>query len=231
MDLLSTILIVDDDLEIREILKIILQREGFIVQEASNAIEALNVLKESISLIILDIMLPGTSGFELCSIIREITTVPILFLSAKIRDIDKAEGLSRGGDDYLIKPFSSVELISRVKALLRRCFVYHNFQTGDKDTITHMELKMNLNTGEVTIQDEAVDLTSIEYQLLRLLLKNRKKVYSACEIYEYIWQEPFLPLSNNTIMVHIKNIRKKLEKNVNNPQYIRTAWGKGYYIE
>lgn len=228
----ETILIVDDDPEIREILRILLRRNGFIVKEAADAKEALLKLDSCIALIILDVMMPGQSGVELCKELRKTTMVPILFLSAKTRDVDKAQGLLCGGDDYLIKPFSSVELISRVKALLRRYLVYQTHKNPHElHEICIGELCANLDTGEVSVSGQNIVLTSIEYQILQLLLRNRKKVFSAREIYEYVWQEPFLPLSNNTIMVHVKNLRKKLGEFSEGSQYIHTAWGKGYYIE
>ncbi|MBE6013326.1 response regulator transcription factor [Anaeropeptidivorans aminofermentans] len=227
----ATILIVDDDPEIREIVHILLHREGFTVLEASDAATALLMLKSPVDLIILDIMMPGCSGLELCSQIRQTRTLPILFLSAKAQDTDKAEGFLRGGDDYLVKPFSSIELVSRIRALLRRCLIYQNPETAVKNEIRTGELYVNLDTGTVLLAGQKIVLTSIEYQVLRLLLQNRKKIFSARDIYERVWQEPFLPLSNNTVMVHIKNLRKKLEKDIGYPQYIRTAWGRGYYIE
>lgn len=228
----ESILIVDDDAEIREILRILLCRNGFTIIEAADAKEALEKMKADIDLIILDIMMPGRSGIELCKELRKTTMVPILFLSAKTRDIDKAQGLLYGGDDYLIKPFSSVELISRVKALLRRYYVYQTHVNAPVSSEVYVgELCVNLDTGEVSVSGQNIILTSIEYQVLQLLLRNRKKVLSAREIYEYVWQEPFLPLSNNTIMVHIKNLRKKLREVSEDSQYIHTAWGKGYYIE
>lgn len=228
----STILIVDDDPEIREIVNILLCREGFIVCEAADADTAVLMMKPSVDLLILDIMMPGKSGLELCQELRKTSTVPILFLTAKMQDADKAEGFSCGGDDYLVKPFSSVELVSRVKALLRRYLVYQKSPgTIIQNTADIGKLHMDLDTGAVSLAGKEIMLTSIEYQILRLLLQNRKKILSAREIYEHVWQEPFLPLSNNTIMVHIKNLRKKLEKDLGQPQYIWTAWGKGYYIE
>lgn len=225
-----TVLVVDDDAEIREIVHILLQREGFAVREASDAAEALAALHDPVDLILLDIMMPGWSGLELCTEIRKTTTVPILFLTAKVQDTDKAEGFARGGDDYLVKPFSAIELVARVKALLRRCLVYQN--TSPKAEQTRIgDLAVDFDTGAVSIAGQEVTLTSTEYQALRLLLKNRKKIFSAREIYERVWQEPFLPLSNNTVMVHIKNLRKKLEQGADRPPLIHTVWGKGYYIE
>lgn len=228
----ETILIVDDDSEIREILRILLCRNGFIVKEAADAKEALLKLDSSIDLIILDVMMPGQSGVELCKELRKTIMIPILFLSAKTRDADKEEGFLCGGDDYLIKPFSSVELISRVKALLRRYLVYQTHKNPHElREICSGELCANLDTGEVFIAGQNIVLTSTEYQILQLLLRNRKKVFSARELYEYVWQKPFLPLSNNTIMAHVKNLRKKLREVSEDSQYIHTAWGKGYYIE
>ncbi|RCX09322.1 winged helix family two component transcriptional regulator [Anaerobacterium chartisolvens] len=228
----ATILIVDDDPEIREIVHILLHREGFIVQDAPNADAALSMLKDPVDLIILDIMMPGQSGLELCTEIRKTTTVPILFLSAKTQDTDKAESFARGGDDYLVKPFSSIELVSRIGALLRRYLVYQKSPyTIIKNAVRIGDLYVDLDTGAVSLKGKEIILTNIEYQVLRLLLQNRKKIFSAREIYKHVWQEPFLPFSNNTVMVHIKNLRKKLEKDLGHPQYIRTVWGKGYYIE
>ena len=190
----ATILIVDDDPEIREIVRILLIRKGFIVREASDATTALAVLKDPVDLIILDIMMPGRSGLELCTDIRKTTTIPILFLSAKAQDRDKAEGFARGGDDYLVKPFSSVELMSRVTALLRRYLVYQKrAETAIKNAVKTGDLCVDFDSGSVRLGEREIILTSIEYQVLRLLVQNRKKVFSAREIYEHVWQEPFFP--------------------------------------
>lgn len=223
-----TVLIVDDDFEIREIVRILLQREGLAVLEAPDAETALGTLEKPVDLVILDIMMPGRSGLELCTELRKTTTVPILFLTARSQDKDKAEGFARGGDDYLIKPFSSVELVYRVKALLRRCLVYQN-NSQPCNLITIRTLSVNLDTGAVTQAGQKIPLTDTEYQVLRMLLVNRKKVLSARELYESVWNEPFLNLSNNTVMVHIKNLRRKLEKD--GDEIIKTSWGRGYYVE
>lgn len=227
----ATVLVVDDDPEIREIVRILLERENLQILEAADFHAALLMLEKKVDLIILDIMLPGQSGLELCREMRKITMAPILFLSAKARDSDKAKGLAEGGDDYLVKPFSQIELVSRVKALLRRSMVYQRAPERDRQVISVEELQMNRETGVVFLAGKELILTGTEYQMLRLLLENRGKIFTACEIYEHVWQEPFLPVSNNTVMVHMKNLRKKLEQNARHSQYIRTVWGKGYYIE
>ena len=214
----ANILVVDDDDDIREIVHILLAREGFTVREAANAEQALRRLDPLPDLVILDVMMPGLSGIELCREIRTKAMMPILFLSAKTRDVDKAEGLANGGDDYLIKPFSALELTSRVKALLRRSMVYQP-QTAAAPPQTVAALAGNPLT-----------LTETEAQLLRLLAQHRGDVLSAREIYEAVWKESFLPSANNTVMVHIKNLRKKLETDLTQPKYIHTVWGKGYYL-
>lgn len=227
----AVILVVDDDSEIREIVHILLEREGFVVIEAPDAVTAKDIIKGQVDLIILDIMMPRLSGFDLCKEMRKTTTVPILFLTAKSQDEDKEKGFSYGADDYLVKPFSSVELISRVKALLRRHLVYHRKVPSFNNEILIGDLCVDLEIGTVYRSGKEIPLTSMEYQVFHLLLSNRKKIFSTSEIYENVWKEQFLPLSNNTVMVHIKNLRKKLEKDFRHPQYIRTVWGKGYYIE
>jgi len=215
----ANILVVDDDDDIREIVHILLAREGFTVREAANAEQALRRLDPLPDLVILDVMMPGLSGIELCREIRTKAMMPILFLSAKTRDVDKAEGLANGGDDYLIKPFSALELTSRVKALLRRSMVYQP-QTAAAPPPTPQ-------TGR---RGAPLTLTETEAQLLRLLAQHRGDVLSAREIYEAVWKESFLPSANNTVMVHIKNLRKKLETDLTQPKYIHTVWGKGYYL-
>ena len=159
---------------------------------------------------ILDVMMPGLSGIELCREIRTKAMMPILFLSAKTRDVDKAEGLANGGDDYLIKPFSALELTSRVKALLRRSMVYQpQTAAAPPQTVQSGELSIDLTTGAAALAGNPLTLTETEAQLLRLLAQHRGDVLSAREIYEAVWKESFLPSANNTVMVHIKNLRKK----------------------
>ena len=210
----ANILVVDDDDDIREIVHILLAREGFTVREAANAEQALRRLDPLPDLVILDVMMPGLSGIELCREIRTKAMMPILFLSAKTRDVDKAEGLANGGDDYLIKPFSALELTAAAPPL----------------TVQSGELSIELTTGAAALAGNPLTLTETEAQLLRLLAQHRGDVLSAREIYEAVWKESFLPSANNTVMVHIKNLRKKLETDLTQPKYIHTVWGKGYYL-
>ncbi|EHQ91044.1 response regulator transcription factor [Desulfosporosinus youngiae] len=229
----AMIMIVDDSKDIREVVEVLLGSEGYQVIPADSGEMALNLLKthQAIDLIILDIMMPGKSGFETCREIREMTTAPVLFLSAKTHIEDKETGLTIGGDDYLSKPFSPVELVARVKALLRRYAIYqgkdHNFSS---DVIRIRELSIHPSSGEVILSDEPISLRYMEYRLLVQLASHRGKIFSAQELYETIWEEPFLPLSNNTVVAHIKNLRQKIEKDPKNPKYILTVWGRGYQI-
>lgn len=228
----GSILVIDDNIEICEIIHILLQNEGFLVRSVQDVHKGLADLITPVDLIILDVMMPQQSGFDICRAIRKLTTAPILFLTAKDRDEDKEMGFSCGGDDYLVKPFSSSELVSRAKALVRRYLVYQGkSNTNSSYKIQVGDLSVDLNEKTVFLSDQEISLTDIEYRILKLLLHNRSRILSAKEIYEYIWNEAFLPISNNTVMVHIKNLRKKIEKNEQHPKYIRTIWGKGYQID
>lgn len=230
------ILIADDNPEIREIIKILLTGEGFLVTEAKNGITALeNIKNQNFDLIILDIMMPGMNGYETCQNIRDISNAPILFLSARTTDSDKILGFSSGGDDYLEKPFSYPELIGRAKALIRRYHVYQGKENLTSATalqeISCHGLKINLEREEVYQNGKRIDLTSTEYEMLKLLVSNRHQIFSAQRLYETIWQESYYYGANNTVMVHIRNLRQKIEKDPKNPVFIKTAWGKGYHID
>ncbi|MEG0308644.1 MAG: response regulator transcription factor [Clostridium sp.] len=226
------ILVVDDNKEIREVVGVLLGSEGYDVIEAVDGEDAISKINNSIDLIILDVMMPGKSGFEACVEIRKTTAAPILFLTAKTHDSDKCMGFSSGGDDYLSKPFSYTELISRVKALIRRYYVYKGKDIAKADDcIVIGDLSINMNLNEVYKSNQEVILTSIEYEMLLMMAKNRRKIFSAQNIYENIWKEAYFYTSNNTIMVHIRNLRLKLEDNPQSPKYIKTVWGKGYCIE
>lgn len=229
---MRNILIADDNDEIREIVRILLESEGFDVTEAVNGLDAVNKVTDDTDLIILDIMMPVKSGFKACVEIREKTSAPILFLTAKSQDSDKCMAFSSGSDDFLSKPFSYTELISRVKALLRRYYVYKGKEHAEvSDYIDVNGLKINKNSNEVSISGEEIILTEIEYSILLLMATNRRKIFSAQNLYESVWNEPYFYSNNNTVMVHIRNLRSKLESDPQNPKYIKTVWGKGYRIE
>lgn len=226
-------MIVDDDEDIREIVEVLLAEQGYEVIMADSGEVALRLLSlhHDTDLIILDVMLPGKSGFESCKEIRGMTTAPILFLSAKTHIEDKETGLSMGGDDYLPKPFSPVELLARSKALLRRYAVYQGKEQNPKSEILRIrQLRIHLTSGNVWLGDQVVSLRYMEYKLLVLLAKNRGRILSAQELYETIWEEPFLPVSNNTVVAHIKNLRQQIEKDPKGPKYVLTVWGRGYQI-
>lgn len=227
----NKILIADDNAEIREFVRVLLEGEGYEVIDASNGDEAVAQTDESVDLVILDVMMPVKSGLKACIEIREKSMVPILFLTAKTQDSDKTLGFSLGGDDYLSKPFSYNELVSRVKALLRRYCVYQGKESSNSDGfLTVGDLKISATANQTFIGDHEVFLTDIEYRLLLLMVKNRGKVFSAQNLYESVWNEPYLYTSNNTIMAHIKNIRKKLGDDPQNLRTINTIWGRGYRI-
>lgn len=230
----TRILIADDNAEIREVLRILLESEGFEVVEAADGNEAVEKIEDNIDLIILDVMMPNKNGYRACLEIREKSMVPILFLTAKTEDSDKALGFSSGGDDYLVKPFSYTEIVARVKALLRRCYVYQKTVKEEKAESNLLEvgdLLVDIEKNFVSISNKEVELTDIEYNILLLMIKNRKKIFSAQNIYESVWNEPYYYTANNTVMVHIRKLRTKIEKDPQNPKYIKTVWGRGYRIE
>ncbi|PFB22811.1 DNA-binding response regulator [Bacillus cereus] len=223
------ILIVDDDIEIRKIVSIYLKNEGYEIIDASDAIEALETLRNTtIDLIILDIMLPKMDGIEACLKIREQYQMPIIFLSAKDEDIDKIQGLMSGAEDYITKPFNPLELMARIKSQLRR---YRVYQTEEVKQFIHEigHLKVDEETRQVFIRNEEVRLTPKEFDILSLLVRNKGKVFSVEKIYEMVWEDSFYK-SDNTVMVHITKIREKIEENPRQPVYIKTVWGVGYRV-
>ena len=223
------ILIADDHAEIREILHILLSGEGFEVVLACNGDECIDMVDDTIDLIILDVNMPQKSGFIAASEIRKKTMAPILFLTARSGDSDKTMGFSAGGDDYITKPFSNSELLLRVKALLRRYCIYQPQAKNVSPTITIGNLSVNTDTQTVICNGEHIMLTHTEYKILELLITHRKKIFSIDQIFHNVWEEE--AVGDNAVMVHVKNLRKKIEKDNRNPQYIKTAWGKGYYID
>lgn len=227
------ILVVDDHAEIREVSRILLESEGFLVEEAQNGEEAVKKVTDDIDLIILDIMMPYKNGYMACKEIREKSNAPILFLTAKSKESDKSMGFSVGGDDYLSKPFSYTELLLRVKALLRRYYVYKGVEDSKEEgNIIHINnIEINLESNEVTKNGEEIILTDLEYKILLLMAQNRNKIFSAENLYESIWEETYYYGANNTIMVHIRKLRIKIEEDPQNPKIIKTVWGRGYRIE
>ncbi|MBQ9490720.1 MAG: response regulator transcription factor [Lachnospiraceae bacterium] len=225
------ILIIEDDSDIRETVRMLLEGEGFLVTEAADGFEGIKKVTPHVSLIILDVMMPGKSGYETCEEIRRFSYVPILFLTAKSRDNDKILGLNAGGDDYLVKPFSFSELTARVNALLRRCGTYNvSLSPTDKedDWISSCELRVNRSYNKVYVGEMEADLTETEYEILLLLMKYPNKVFSVQNIYESIWNEDFSSSYSNSVMVHVRNLRTKIEPNPQAPRYVLTIWGKGY---
>lgn len=225
------ILVVDDDFEIREIVKVLLESEGYEIIEAADGKEVIELIDDTISLIILDVMMPGMNGYEVCSKIRRKSTVPILFLTAKTKDSDLEAGFLSGGDDYLAKPFSFIELVARVKGLLRRYYIYK----GKERNLYNQEIRIGdivINEGATSVKkgQEEITLTNIEFGILIFLVKNKNKVVTTQEIYEAVWKEQYFSFSNNTVMVHIRKLREKIEDNPHEPMYIKTVWGKGYRI-
>ncbi|MBR5635479.1 MAG: response regulator transcription factor [Pseudobutyrivibrio sp.] len=230
----NNILIIEDDSDIRESVRILLESEGFIVNEASNGSEGLAILDTDTDLVILDVMLPGLSGFKVCEQIRTKSFVPILFLTAKSSEADKVVGFNAGGDDYLIKPFSYIELISRIKALIRRHQQYNSIPSSSilssPQWVEHGSIRICLDKNNVTIEGNEILLTETEYLILLTLASKPKHIFSAQELYENVWNEAFRSDSSNTVMVHIRKLRKKIETDPQNPQIILTVWGKGYRI-
>lgn len=229
------ILIIEDDEDIREGVRLLLESEEFSVIEAKNGAEGLELLRPDTALIILDIMMPGMNGLRTCEEIRKVSNVPVLFLTAKARESDKLIGLMAGGDDYLAKPFSYAELLGRVKALIRRYTVYMGSAfIPEEETEDYLELagiRINRTYNEVFVEGEEKQLSNIEYQILLLMMQHKGKIFSAQNLYESIWKEPYFYSCNSTVMVHIRNLRTKIERDPKNPKYIKTLWGKGYRFE
>ncbi|NEU04651.1 MULTISPECIES: response regulator transcription factor [Clostridium] len=227
----NNILVVDDEKEIRDLLEINLKNEGYTVFKASCGNEALKILnREYISLIVLDIMMPGMDGLETCKKIREKYNMPILMLSAKSEDIDKIQGIMTGADDYLCKPFNQLELTVRIRALLRRAYFLNAKLQNLEDVIRIESMIIDKNKHKVTINDKEINLTAREFEILYLLANNKGRVFSAEEIFEKVWKERYYQ-SNNTVMVHMSRIRDKIEEYMEGNKIIHTVWGVGYKIE
>ena len=220
------ILAVDDEPDLRSLLRILLKNKGYDVLEAASGQEAVDILRKDprIDLVIMDIMMPGLSGVEACAEIRKFSTVPILFLTAKSQLADKAEAYASGGDDYLAKPFSQNELLMKVESLTRRYRVYK----GKSESSSGIDITLDENRGIALRGSQRIDLTDKEFAILRFFFQNQGRTLDVQTVYEKVWGEKFMPSSNNTVMVHILNLRKKLEPDPANPKLIRTIWGKGY---
>lgn len=228
----TSILVVDDEEEIRHVLRVLLESEGFLVTESASGEEALAKFVPDTDLVILDVMMPGISGYQVCLRLRERWNVPILFLTAKTQDSDLTMGYSSGGDDYLAKPFSYPELMARVKGLLRRYHVYKGKAEDEAEEYAEWRgLRLCRTRNEVWRAGRQLNLTEKEYRLLRLLLLHHGKIFSAQNLYESVWEEPYFAPSSNTVMVHIRKLREKVEEDPQNPELIKTVWGKGYRID
>ena len=228
----TNILVVDDEKEIADLLEIYLISDGFQVLKAYSAKEGLRILEEKkIDLVLLDVMMPDMDGIAMCRRIRETNNIPIIMVSAKTQDIDKIVGLSTGADDYVAKPFNPLELMARVKSQLRRYTQLGNLnQQGNSQVYKCGGLMINDENKEVTVDGEPIKLTPIEYNILLLLVKNAGKVFSIDQIYEAIWNEEAIG-ADNTVAVHIRHIREKIEINPREPRYLKVVWGVGYKIE
>ena len=228
------ILLVEDDKEIREGVEIFLKSQGYEVFQAADGVEGLKVLEErEIDLAIVDVMMPRMDGITMTAKLREKYDFPVIFLSAKSEEVDKILGLNMGADDYITKPFTPMELMARVNSQLRR---YHRFldrlnskQTENPKVHRLGGLEVNEETVEVTVDDKPVKVTPIEFKILLLLIQNPGRVFPAEEIYERVWNER--AVNTDTVMVHIRNLREKIEMNPREPKYVKVVWGVGYKIE
>lgn len=224
------VLVVDDEKEIRDVIEIYLKNEGVTVLKAKDGIEALEIINEhQIHLIILDIMMPKLDGISTTYKIREQKNIPIIILSAKSEDADKILGLHMGADDYVTKPFNPMELVARVKSQLRRYVTLGTYE-GIKKMIDLNGLTLDKLAKEVTVHGDPVKLTPIEYKIVELLMTNAGRVFSINEIYERVWKEPCYN-AENTVAVHVRKIREKIEIDPKNPRYLKVVWGIGYKME
>lgn len=228
---MKSILVCDDDKEIVDAIEIYLQQEGYCILKAYDGEQALQILKErEVHLLIIDVMMPRLDGICATLKIREDSSIPIIILSAKSEDADKILGLNIGADDYVTKPFNPLELVARVKSQLRRYTQLGNAAESSKRVYQVGGLVINDDLKEVVVDDEPVKLTPIEYNILLLLVKNQGKVFSINQIYESIWNEDAIG-ADNTVAVHIRHIREKIEINPKEPRYLKVVWGVGYKIE
>lgn len=229
------ILVVDDEKEIADLIEVYLQNENFDVLKFYSGSDAMDCIENTeLDLAILDIMLPDISGLSICQLIRNKDRLyPVIMLTAKIEETDKITGLTLGADDYITKPFRPLELVARVKAQLRR---YKKYTPGQPDAISeaiieHSGLVMNIKTHECSLDEKALSLTPTEFSMLKILLERKGSVVSAEELFHEIWQDEYYTKNNNTITVHIRHLREKMNDTAENPKHIKTVWGVGYKIE
>lgn len=229
----DTIMVVDDEQEIADLIEVYLRNENYEVVKFYSAADALAFLEtRQPDLAVLDVMMPEMNGFTLCRIIREQYTFPIIMLTAKDEETDKINGLVLGADDYITKPFRPLELVARIKAQIRRCKRYNQPTAGEgENVISHGGITLNVKTHECHLNEEEIVLTPTEFQILQMLLENVGAVISAEELFHRIWKDEYYSKRNNTITVHIRHLREKLKDSVDHPKYIKTIWGVGYKIE
>ncbi len=225
----SHILIVDDDADIRQVLRLLLS-EDYNVSEAEDGPAAIRAVKSNsdIDLILLDVMMPGMSGWETCDAIRGVTNAPVLFLTAKSAERDRVSAYESGGDDFLSKPFSQAELMAKISSLLRR---YKQYRGKPASVLTVENLEVDFASRSVKSNGKPVVLTDTEYAILEYLLQKRGSIVTAAELYEAVWGAKFLAGSGNTVMVHVLNVRRKIEEDPSKPKILRTVWGRGYQID
>ena len=225
----SKILVFDDDPDIRRVLSLLLGNL-YEVAEVENGTAAISYIREhpETDLILLDVMMPGLSGTEACGEIRKWSNAPVLFLTAKSAERDRLDAYRSGGDDFLSKPFSHDELLAKVSSLLRR---YREYRGKPDSALAVENLEVDFETRSVKSSGKPIALTDTEYSILEYLLRNRGSTVTAPTLYEAVWQEKFLPGSGNTVMVHVLNLRRKIEENPSAPKIVRTIWGKGYQID
>ena len=228
----DNILVVDDEREIADLVELYLKNEDYAVFKCYTAQEAITCIdKTKLDLAILDIMLPGSSGFAICQKIRDKYTYPIIMLTAKDTEVDKITGLTMGADDYITKPFRPLELLARVKAHLRRYKKYSRNTAQSENIIAHSGLIIDINTRECLLNDKPLSLTPTEFSILRILCENKGNVVSSEQLFHRIWGDEYFSKTNNTITVHIRHLREKLNDSIDHPKYIKTVWGVGYKIE
>lgn len=224
------ILVVEDDREINQLVSRYLQKEGYEIHSAFDGQEALGFIEHNTyNLIVLDLMLPVMDGFEVLRRIREKGVTPVLILSAKSEDPDKIIGLGLGADDYVTKPFSMGVFIARVKALLRRSLYFQEKKEEKREVLQYKGLTLNLSTCMAAVGDKPISLTAKEFELLKLFLTNPTRVFTKSQLFQAVWKDDYIT-DDNTVMVHIRKLRKKIEKDPSDPKYIQTVWGFGYKL-